>query len=157
MGAGNSDIQFTAGVPQDVAQLRRQLIASLSGKMGQGATPYGGQVAYGFDPLQLQGANIMSNYLYGRGYQPSRGMSAPMSGGGGGINTGPITGVPTTPPEGGPGPWDPVGGAPNPGPTPGPTPGPGPDPGAIPQMSPYAPKNQQFTTLANLLPFLMNR
>lgn len=64
----NKPIEITPGVPKDVEGLRKSLMTLLSQKMSQGATPYGGPVAAGLDPLQVMAANIMSQQMYKRPY-----------------------------------------------------------------------------------------
>ena len=76
-------IEITPGTPKDVAALRKSLISTLTGKMAGGATPYSGSVAYGFDPLQTNAANIMSQYTSGNPYTPNSGIRANTGGGGG--------------------------------------------------------------------------
>ena len=163
MGSGDK-LDITANTPKDVAALRQSLIATLTSKVAGGATPYGGSVAYGFDPLQTQAANIMSQYNTGTPYSPSKGIGvAAHPGGTGGINFGGTVGAGSGTGGGGTGGWNGGGGGNSGGYIP---PGPGPenpgDPGSpphpgnpvprgprpIPTADPYAAQNQQ---LANLI------
>lgn len=68
-------IEITSNTPKDVQGLRKQLIALLNAKMGQGATGFGGQLTPGMNDLQKQGANMQSFYAQGRGFRGNtRGM-----------------------------------------------------------------------------------
>jgi hypothetical protein len=99
--------------PQQQA-LRNQMISGISSGLKQGATPYGGAVSAGVDPMSLMAANVMM----GIGTGGKRGYTAPnfygMQGGTGTTNpwgswnVGPGTTTPgTTPtsPGGGGTPW----------------------------------------------------
>ena len=81
----NKPIEITTGVPKDAEGLRKSVMTFLSQKMSQGATPYGGPVAAGLDPLQVMAANIMSQQMYKRPYTGGTPINFQSQGGGSGL------------------------------------------------------------------------
>lgn len=97
----NEELKYTAGVPEDVKELRRRLIALIQGNVttGTGVTPYNKPTVAGPDPMQLAANNtIMKMMGYGGytfpGFPP----------GGGGVPYNPKPGGKKPPEEKAPGP-----------------------------------------------------
>ena len=73
MGEGweGDPIEIIPGTPEDVAGLRAALISMVSGGQSNRATPYGGRLTAPVDPMQAQGASMVSNLMGKGNYIPT--------------------------------------------------------------------------------------
>jgi hypothetical protein len=85
-GSGNNPVEIIPGTPKDVAALRKKLITGLSTKVSQGATQYNHPLSTGTNPMQTQGASLISNLMGSGNYVPRTGSEMPHPEWGGGID-----------------------------------------------------------------------
>jgi hypothetical protein len=83
-GGGNKPVEIIPGTPKDVAKLREELITRMKTGMKEGATRYNHPLSTGTNPMQTQGASLISNLMGSGNYAPREGSTMPHTEWGGG-------------------------------------------------------------------------
>ena len=88
--------------PEELKSLRKNLTGYVGGNVGQGATPYGGEIAAGVNPASNAALNMVMGMMGHGGYSPPQGFTYTGGQQGSPVNPGtPPPVIPGVPPPGG--------------------------------------------------------